>query len=320
MSEQPEPTRPRRTEDLAARGIYGLGWFLARRLPERAALALARSTADRSAARKGPRVQGLEANLRRVVGPDIPQAELDVLVRDGMRSYLRYWCEVFRLPSWSNELVRERCQVEGFEHIVAAHERGQGVVIALPHCANWDLAGAWIAGQGLPFVTVAEKLRPDAIFRRFVAHRESLGMEVLPLDEGEGASVFGALLRHVRAGGVVCLPADRDLTESGVEVKFFGETARMPGGAAALAVSTGAALFAIELWYDDDVMRIRVPAPLEIPLDGDRRSRVATLMQQIADAFETGIARHPEDWHVTQPVWVADMDDDPVSVPAAGSR
>ena len=300
-----------RVEDVATRAIYGTGWFLAQRLPESAALGLARRTADRSVRRHGPRVQGLEENLRRVVGPDVSEADLQLLVRDAMRSYLRYWCEVFRLPAWSPELVRERCQVEGFEHILEAHAQGRGVVIALPHCANWDLAGAWIAGQGLPFATVAELLRPESLFRRFVEHRESLGMQVLPLDDG--AAVFGALLRHVRAGGVVCLPADRDLSESGVEVKFFGETARMPGGPAALAVSTGAALFAIELWYDGPCMRISVPPPLEAPLDGDRRARVATLTQQIADAFEDGIARHPADWHVTQPVWVGDDDRSPSS-------
>jgi lauroyl/myristoyl acyltransferase len=292
-----------RAEDAATRAIYGLGWFLAQKLPEKSALGLARVTADRSVRRKGPRVRGLEANLRRVVGPDATQAELDALVQAGMRSYLRYWCEVFRLPAWSPELVRERCQVDGFEHILAAHAEGRGVVIALPHCANWDLAGAWIAGQGLPFATVAELLKPESLFRRFVEHRESLGMQVLPLDDG--AAVFGTLLRHVRAGGVVCLPADRDLSGDGVEVKFFGEPARMPGGPAALAVGTGAALFAIELWYDGPTMRINVPPPLEVPIDGDRRSRVATVTQQIADVFEAGIARHPEDWHVTQSVWIA---------------
>lgn len=308
-------TAARRTEDAATTAIYSLGWFLAQKLPERAALGLARATADRSARRKGPRVRGLEANLRRVVGPDVPQEELDALVQEGMRSYLRYWCEVFRLPTWSPELVRERCQVEGFEHIEAAHAAGRGVVIALPHCANWDLAGAWIAGQGLPFATVAELLRPESLFKRFVEHRESLGMQVLPLDDG--AAVFGALLRHVRAGGVVCLPADRDLSESGVEVKFFGEPARMPGGPAALAVSTGAALFAIDLWYDGPTMRILVRPPLEIALDGDRRSRVAQVTQDIADTFELSIARHPEDWHVTQPVWLPGADLSSSSLPDA---
>ena len=73
-------------------------------------------------------------------------------------------------------------------------------------------------------------------------------MEVLPLTGAE-RSPYGILRERLRDGGVVCLLADRDLTASGVEVSFFGETARMPAGPAALALATGAALLPVTLTF-----------------------------------------------------------------------
>ncbi len=44
----------------------------------------------------------LETNLARV-RPDAGPEELRELSRAGMRSYLRYYCDAFRLPGWSRE-------------------------------------------------------------------------------------------------------------------------------------------------------------------------------------------------------------------------
>src|SRR5581483_6033714 len=107
--------------------------------------------------------------------------------------------------------------------------QGNGVILALPHMGNWDHAGAWLAGTGVPFTTVAERLNPASLFDRFVAFRESLGMEVVPLTGGTRPP-FDLLADRLRAGGVLCLLADRDLTSTGVEVDFFGMPARMPAG------------------------------------------------------------------------------------------
>ncbi|MGW5029497.1 phosphatidylinositol mannoside acyltransferase, partial [Streptomyces albidoflavus] len=141
---------------------------------------------------------------------------------------------------------------------------------------------------------------------RFVAYREGLGMEVLP---HTGGSAFGTLARRLRAGGLVCLVADRDLSASGVEVKFFGDTARMPAGPAILAQQTGALLLPVTLWFDaTPVMKGRVHPPVEVPETGTRAEKTSLMTQALADAFAEGIADHPEDWHMLQRLWLADLE------------
>jgi KDO2-lipid IV(A) lauroyltransferase len=297
------------------------GWKVVRRLPRPVAERVFRRIADALWHRRGRGVIQLERNLARVLGttPDSPQVR--ELSREAMRSYLRYWCESFRLPALSTQQVLDTVVATGEEHLAAAADVGIGVVLALPHCANWDLAGAWLAARGRPFTTVAERLRPAALYQAFADYRTALGMEVLPLDGRNGASVFSALSARLRDGKVVCLVADRDLTESGISVEFFGDTARMPAGAAALSVGTGAALVPVTLWFDGARMRLKMHPPIEQPTWGSRTERVATMTQRLADVFAESIAAHPADWHMLQRIWAADVRlRHPVAVARVGAQ
>ncbi|MFF3694705.1 phosphatidylinositol mannoside acyltransferase [Streptomyces sp. NPDC002221] len=294
-------------KDRLTDALYGLGWSTVKKLPEPVANGLGRRIADQVWKRRGKSVLRLESNLARVV-PDASPERLAALSRAGMRSYMRYWMESFRLPSWSRDRMANGFVPEDVHHLVDGLASGRGVVIALPHMGNYDLAGAWVTTKmDTPFTTVAERLKPETLYDRFVAYRESLGMEVLP---HTGGSAFGTLARRLRAGGLVCLVADRDLSASGVEVKFFGETTRMPAGPAMLAQQTGAVLMPVTLWYDDSpIMKGRVHPPIEVPETGDRTAKTSSMTQAMADAFATGIADHPEDWHMLQRLWLADLEE-----------
>ncbi|MEU8029977.1 phosphatidylinositol mannoside acyltransferase [Streptomyces sp. NPDC049099] len=286
--------------------LYGAGWSTVKKLPEPAAVRLGRTIADLAWKQRGKGVQRLESNYARVL-PDAGPERLRALSRAGMRSYLRYWMESFRLPAWSRERVKSGFDPKDIHFLTDGLAAGKGVVLALPHMANYDLAGAWVTTKlETPFTTVAERLKPETLYDRFVAYREGLGMEVLP---HSGGSAFGTLARRLRDGGLVCLVADRDLSASGVEVDFFGERTRMPAGPALLAQQTGALLLPVTLWYDDSpVMQGRVHSPVEVPQSGTRAEKTSVMTQALADAFATGIADHPEDWHMLQRLWLADLD------------
>ncbi|GHE37511.1 phosphatidylinositol mannoside acyltransferase [Streptomyces capitiformicae] len=305
-----------RLQERLTDGLYALGWSTVKKLPEPVAVRLGHTIADTAWKRRGTLVRRLEANYARVV-PGASPERLRELSRAGMRSYLRYWMESFRLPAWSEERVRTGFAPEDVHHLTDGLASSRGVVLALPHLANWDLAGAWVTTElKTPFTTVAERLKPETLYDRFVAYREGLGMEVLP---HSGGTAFGTLARRLRDGGLVCLVADRDLSASGVEVDFFGEKTRMPAGPALLAQQTGALLLTATLWYDESpVMRGRLHPPIEVPEAGTREEKTSVMTQALADAFATGIAEHPEDWHMLQRLWLADLD--PAKGPGTGSR
>jgi len=285
---------------------YQLAWWGVRRLPERAATALFRSGADLATRRRGPAVRQLRANLDRVTGRSLAPAELDELVQAGLRSYARYWQETFRLPSMDLDDVAARADTAGWEHVQAGLAAGRGVILALPHSGNWEVAGIWLIKQGYPFTTVAERLKPESLFDAFVDYRQGLGMRVLPLTGGARAPL-PVLSERLAAGEVICLLADRDLSRRGVEVQFFGEPTRMPAGPALLAAKTGATLLPVHCSYSADGWRQWVGPPVPIG-PGRLRDSVPAATQQLADAFAGRIAAYPADWHMLQKLWLADLD------------
>jgi phosphatidylinositol dimannoside acyltransferase len=288
---------------------YALGWSVVCRVPESWARGAFQLGADIAWRRQGPQVQVLEANLRRVTGPSATGKELRALSRQTMQSYARYWLEAFRLPTIGQDRIQADMLATGEENLQRNLAAGRGVIIALPHTGNYELAGAWIIGRGVgKFTTVAERLKPESLFQRFLEFREGLGMEVLPASGGD--SRFGVLAQRLRAGGLVCLVSDRDVTGGGIEVEFFGEKARMMAGPAALAVQTGAALLPATLSFDGPGWKVRIYNEVPVPESGTRREKIAAMTQAVAWAYEEGIRAHPQDWHMLQKVFVADLDPD----------
>ncbi|HZG99292.1 MAG TPA: phosphatidylinositol mannoside acyltransferase [Nocardioidaceae bacterium] len=281
-------------------------WRSAATLAGRTPPGLARPTLDGLADavwwRRGAGVRQLEANLVRAA----PHADIRSLSREAMRSYLRYWGELFTLPRWSPAEVLDRVLPHDDERLRDPLAAGRGVVGVLPHMGNWDLAGAWACLEGMPLTTVAERLRPDAVYDQFVAYRTRLGMEVLPLTGGP--PTVPVLSERLRAGRFVCLLADRDLTRTGMVVSLLGEPARLPRGPALLALRTGAVLLPITTDYDGAGMHLRMHEPIEL---GSGSGAVAAATQQVADAFSAAIAEAPSDWHLLQRVFTADLEHQP---------
>jgi lauroyl/myristoyl acyltransferase len=279
---------------------YASGWMAIRAMPEFAART-AFDAGARYAARNGGPDQ-LRKNLARVIG--VPPDEVpDGLMRASLASYGRYWREAFRLPTMDHRAVARQVNetFRGADNIDAALAAGRGVVLALPHSGNWDMAGVWLVQTYGTFTTVAERLKPESLYRRFIGYRESLGFEVVPHSGGDRPP-FEVLCERLRANRAVCLMAERDLTRTGVEVDFFGEATRMPAGPAKLAIETGAALCPAHCWNEGDGWPVWIQSPLDCT-SGD----VAAITQALADEFAKNIAAHPEDWHMLQPQWLADL-------------
>jgi lauroyl/myristoyl acyltransferase len=235
-----------------------------------------------------------------VVGPGLEET----LVRDGLRSYARYWMEAFRLPSRSPAEHLDMFHLEQRDEFRKVLDEGNGAILALPHAGNWDSAAAWVAAEGYRLVTVAERLKPETVYRQFMAYREALGMEVVPLTGGPRPPI-DVLAERAGQGFAVALLSDRDLSKRGVEVEFFGGRTRMPPGPALLALRTQAPLYGVDMWFTPEramgrLRRIDLPDESE----GTLAERVKVVTQRLADSFAIGIAEHPQDWHMLQKLWL----------------
>lgn len=290
--------------DAVTEWAFSTGWKVAKRLPEKAAQRAFTTVADQLWKKRGPSVVQLERNLARV-DRSWTASDLREISHAGMRSYLRYWQEAFRLPAWRIERIRDGFGLDPSEPLDDAMRSGTGVIMVPSHSANWDHAGAWACVRYGGVSTVAERLKPEGLFEQFLEYRRTLGMDVLAVGDTD---IVRQLVRRLREGRVIALLGDRDISRNGVEVNLLGEPARLPAGPALLSIMTGAPLYPVAMRFTEEGSRGEVASRVEVPEGLPRAEQVRVMTQEIADALGAGIRRSPQDWHMLQPVWTADLD------------
>lgn len=268
----------------------------ARRLPESVSRPLARSAGVLVSMATPARREQVKRNLSRITSDQLSDDEMRRAVAQVFENYSRYWLELFR----SGDGNFDAMEIKGRNYL---DELSGGAILALPHLGNWDLGGGFLSSQGFPLTVVAERIEPPELFEFFTTSRERLGMEVIPLD----AQATGKLIKAIDVGRLVCLVADRDISGDGVEVEFFGERTKVPGGPALLALRTGAPLLPAATFFgpqESHVIEIR--EPLRVVREGSLRQDIVRITQELVSNFEDFIKRAPDQWLVLQPNWPSD--------------
>jgi lauroyl/myristoyl acyltransferase len=279
--------------------LYLFAWKVIGVLPEKSAYKLANLVSDQIFKKNGKGVKRLRSNYKRVM-PNISERELEDLTKDGMRSYLRYWFDTFRLNKWSKSRIIETTFVVRENLLRDPIETKEGCIIALPHAGNWDHAAAYFCSTGIPLTAVVEKLKPEAIFKKFLAYRQSIGIEAISHKE----KTIPILMERLNQGKLIALVADRDMSRNGIEVNFLGGIAKMPAGPAILAIKTGSPLVTAYIRYLDKGIEITFDETIKLPVAGGEDEKIRIVTQSMADNFAKRIKDSPVDWHMLQRIWV----------------
>ncbi|MDH3540433.1 MAG: phosphatidylinositol mannoside acyltransferase [Acidimicrobiia bacterium] len=233
--------------------------------------------------------------------PDRPSPEAISSARRLFAGYGRYWAEVFWLRPGRVARVHASTTAEGLEYFRAALAEGKGVILALPHCGNWEVAGPVAKAEQAELIAVAEQLGSEEITTWFVALRASLAIDIV-LADGT-SNVMRALLAGLKRNAAIALLSDRDLSGKGEVVEFFGERTALPTGAVRLAKATGAPILPVGSFFSKTGHAIVVDPPLLVGPDESLNDAT----QRLAAALEVVIRRHPEQWHMVQPNWPSDL-------------
>ena len=279
--------------------LYLFAWKLIGLLPEKSAYKLSKVISDRIYRKNGKGVKRLRGNYQRVM-PNMSEREIEDLTKDGMRSYLRYWFDTFRLNKWSKSRIIKTTFVVRENLLRDPIATKQGCIIALPHAGNWDHAAAYFCSTGITLTAVVEKLKPEAIFKKFLAYRQSIGIEAISHKE----KTMPILMERLNQGKLIALVADRDMSRNGIEVNFLGGIAKMPAGPAILALKTGSPLVTAYIRYLEKGIEITFDETIKLPVAGSEEEQIKIITQSMADNFAKRIKDSPVDWHMLQRIWV----------------
>lgn len=284
-------------------GRYRVGSLVARMTPGFVAQGTISAVAPAIAMMQRDKRLMVERHQKRV-NPSLDGIALGRRASEAFDSYMRYYAESFKLPSLSKRYVDRCFSVDGFHHIDAALERGNGAILALPHLGGWEWAGRWMADKGHRLTVIVEPLEPPEIFEWFRKLRSDLGMNVVPLGPDAVPAILGALKRNE----IVCLLSDRDIQGGGIEVDFFGERTTLPAGPVMLGLRADTTVLPVGVYFTKSVdgHHAVVRPPLALDRTVRLREAVQKGTQDLAHELEALIRRAPEQWHLFQPNWPSD--------------
>ena len=223
-------------------------------------------------------------------------AALEALVRENMRGFCRMLADYFFCAGErATNAAALLGELEGWEHIAAARERGKGIVLVTGHVGHWELGGITLALRGVPMTVVTLPEPSDALTRWRGACRRRLGIGTIAVGPGHDFA-FVEMLRTLRGNGCLAMLVDRPHPGTGIAVRQFGREAQFSTGPAMLAHHTGAAVIpAFVLQQPDHRYRAIACPPVEMA-SGPLRETLQNNVQRMASVFEVLIRRHPDQW------------------------
>lgn len=280
--------------------LYRLGGVLAPRLSSSAVEALASFLGKLFYCLDARGRENVRDNMRHVLGASASPERIDAAARAVHRNLILNYLDLFRIPTLSPNALRSRVKVEGMDIVLEALAEGKGLIGGSAHFGNPDTVAQVFALWGYPVLAPVEHVRPEPMFNYLRRLRETFGNTYIPVD---GPLI--ALVRRLKAGGIVALALDRDPTGSGVVVDFFGAPAHLPDGAVRLALRTGAPFvvgLSYRLGHPRGHYHVKIER-VELASTGDRQTDVLAGMAQVARVLERLIAQAPEQWVLTTPIW-----------------
>jgi KDO2-lipid IV(A) lauroyltransferase len=270
-------------------------------LPTPAAYAIARVVGDLVYLVQRSSRRHVKDNMRHVLGPQADEKEVSRAAREVFRNVTRYYADLIRLPRVDpHRLLKQDLNVHGLENLQNALAQGKGVVLVSAHYGNPELAVQALAAVGIYVYALTEPLQPRQLSELTHRLRSTHGHTYRPVSM---SSVKGAL-RHLRQGSVVAILCDRDIQKTGQLLPLCGCPARLPVGAAVLAMRTGAQVVpAFNQRRGPGRAEVWVEPPLPLERTGDEEHDVRAVSEKILTRFEEYLRRDPGQWTVLEPVW-----------------
>ncbi len=243
--------------------------------------------------------ENVSDNLRHVLGPQADPARIEEVARQIFRHQARNYYDLFRVASLSGDQIRGLVTTHGLEHVDEALSAGKGVIMFTAHFGNIDIVMQMFALLNYPMTSVAERLKPERLYQYVVSMRASKGIKLIPID-----TFLRPLFKALRNNEIVGLAADRNLTETGTVVDFFGAPCLLNDGHVSLALRTGAKLVpAFSLRNPDNTFDAYVEPALVLERTGDTEQDVRAGMAKLAAVLEKWIGQYPGQWVMFQPIW-----------------
>lgn len=288
-----------------------LGW-----LPLGAKYGIALAVGDAAYFLRGGTRAAVCDNMRHVMGPEASERDVRRAAREVFRNATRYYADLLHVSRLDVErFYREGMELSGEEYLHAAQDSGRGAVIASAHFGNPEMAVQGLAAAGFSIMGITEPLKPQEL-SNFTDWLRSRHGHVYRTASFGGVK---AAIARIKAGGLLAILFDRDVTGTGVPLPFFGAEVPIPLGAVDIARRTGCDLIPAFSWrLPGRRFRVEIGPPLELIVTGNLDDDLRTNTRRLLALFEERLRKDPGQWAVLESIW-REREREPDSVPVRGS-
>ena len=215
-------------------------------------------------------------------------------------NYVKYWLETLWLTkdNFYNKIFKN-VNIVNEEYI--KNLKNEGIIFALPHVGNWEMAIPVGKSINLDLIAVAEPLSNHYVLNWFKNLREELGCKIII--GGKGQNTFNTLMKELNSGKHICLLSERSINKTGVGVEFFNNLASFPKGPVALALQTQLPIVPTTFLKIDNKYSLVFEKPFYVPLFDNEAISIQQGLKTLSKSFEKLISLNPNEWHSIQPVW-----------------
>ncbi|MBM3246104.1 MAG: lysophospholipid acyltransferase family protein [Candidatus Omnitrophica bacterium] len=277
--------------------LYRIGQFVALSIPLKLAYKIAIFFSDLHYLFAYKDRRAVKENLR-VIFPEKSNRELRRLRIRMSRNFAKYLVDFFRFSKLDKEYIKNNVHIENARYVDEALAKGNGVIILSAHLGNWELGGVVTALLGYPIWAVALAHKDKEVDDFFNFQRQSKGLKVIPLGKA-----VRQCLNLLKENKIVALVGDRDFTEKGVILDFFGKPTSLPEGPAAFAAKTGALIVpGFMVRNTDDSFTLRFEKPLEFSAE-DKNNGLTGMITRYKTIIEDYIRKYPDQWYMYRKFW-----------------
>jgi Kdo2-lipid IVA lauroyltransferase/acyltransferase len=275
---------------------------LANVLPHRAALFVGWIIAAAGWVLLRGRMRKIEARIRQAFGDAKPPREVRRIAWLAWRNLCFNGVEAMRTPSTTLDWVKKVTDHTDIRMVFDHMKDGRGVVLAVPHMGNWELAGVAAQMFGAKIMIIVRKQKNPLANAYLNRMREFTGVQAFLREQKSLAGIA----RGLREGKVLAILPDLRAKADFIPCRFLGRDAvQIPAGMAHFAREAGVpvipAYVVREGWGRH---RWKGFPPIVPDPSLDREADFKRMTQYVIDCFDQAIREHPDQYFWFNQRWV----------------
>jgi KDO2-lipid IV(A) lauroyltransferase len=240
--------------------------------------------------------RAVRANIRIITG----RVKVERLVFGTFYKFARNWTDIMLMIRLSGHrldaLIGRSTSRRPLDDALAA---GSGAILISPHLGNWELGGLGLAAKGYRINVLTFREPDDKVndLREEVRRERGINFIYVDRDDASPLAIIEAATA-LRRNEVLALLGDRDGSSHTATFDLFGHPAKIPIGAAYLALATGAPVIPVFVPLEGG----RYATIMEEPVyfNGERSNRGNAIREgteKLLRVFEQYISAYPDQWY-----------------------